>query len=55
VADCAAAPALFYAKQVLPFADTQRHLAGYFERLWERPSFAQVMAEAKPYLAMFPG
>jgi len=55
LADCAAAPALFYAKQVLPFADSQRHLAGYFARLWHRPSFARVMAEAKPYLAMFPG
>ncbi len=55
VADCAAAPALFYAKQVQPFADTQRRLAAYFERLWARPSFARVMAEAQPYLAMFPG
>jgi len=55
MADCAAAPALFYARQVLPFADSQKHLAAYFSRLAERPSFARVLDEAKPYFAMFPG
>ena len=55
LADCAAAPALFYASKVVPFGDERRHLASYFARLRERPSFARVLEEAKPYLAMFPG
>jgi len=28
--------------------------AAYFERLTERPSFARVIAEARPYFGMFP-
>jgi glutathione S-transferase len=52
--DCAAAPALFYADRVQPFADQHPHLAAYFERLTERPSFARAVAEAKPYFHLFP-
>jgi glutathione S-transferase len=55
MADCAAAPALFYANQLLPFGDRRRHLAAYFARLAERPSYRRVAEEAKPYWAMFPG
>jgi glutathione S-transferase len=33
MADCAAAPALFYAKKVVPFGDARRHLGAYFSRL----------------------
>ncbi len=55
MADCAAAPALFYAKQVVPFGDARGHLSAYFSRLAERPSFARAVDEAKPYAAMFPG
>ena len=55
VADCAAAPALFYAEQVLPFSARWRNLGRYFARLTERASYARVQAEAKPYLSMFPG
>jgi glutathione S-transferase len=54
LADCAAAPALFYADKVAPFG-ARPHLAAYFARLCERPSVARVFAEAKPYLSMFPG
>jgi glutathione S-transferase len=54
MADCAAAPALFYANQVMPFADTYRNTAAYFDRLMQRPSFARVVAEAKPYFDLFP-
>ena len=53
LADCAAAPALFYANIVLPFAE-HRHLAGYYQRLLARPSFARVVDEARPYRALFP-
>jgi glutathione S-transferase len=55
LADCAAAPALFYANHVVPFESKAPHLAAYFARLVERPSFARVLQAAKPYLAMFPG
>jgi glutathione S-transferase len=54
IADCAAAPALFYANQVMPFGDTHRNAAAYFERLTKRPSFARVLAEAEPYFKLFP-
>lgn len=55
LADCAAAPALFYADRVQPFGETHPALAGYFGRLLERPSYARVLEEAKPYFDMFPG
>lgn len=55
MADCAAAPALFYADKVLPFARTHKNTAAYFSRLMERPSYARVLKEAQPYFAMFPG
>jgi glutathione S-transferase len=54
LADCAAAPALFYAERVHPFTSTHRHLAAYYERLLARPSIARVVAEAKPYFHLFP-
>jgi glutathione S-transferase len=55
IADCAAAPALFFAKRVQPFDSGQRHLAAYFTRLEARPSVARAFAEAQPFLANFPG
>ena len=54
LADCAAAPALFYASK-LTSLEPHRHLAAYFARLLERPSYARALEEAKPYFAMFPG
>jgi len=53
MADCAAAPALFYADIVHPFSPTGP-LRAYYERLLERPSVARVLEEARPYFAMFP-
>lgn len=55
LADCAAAPALFYADKVMPVADDHPQVAGYLERLMQRPSYARVLLEAQPYFAMFPG
>ena len=55
MADCAAAPALFYADKVMPFRETHRHAAAYLGRLMQRPSFARVLDEAQPYFNMFPG
>jgi len=54
IADCAAAPALFYAGIVEPFSDNHPHATAYFERLAERRSFRRVIAEARPYFHMFP-
>jgi glutathione S-transferase len=54
MADCAAAPSLFYADKVMPFRDTHKNAARYLDRLMQRPSFARVLVEAQPYFAMFP-
>jgi glutathione S-transferase len=54
LADCAAAPALFYASTLQPFPDDHHHLQAYFERLMTRPSVRRVLDEAKPYFSMFP-
>ncbi len=54
MADCAAAPALFYANMVVPFRDTHKSAAAYLDRLTARPSFARVLKEAQPYFAMMP-
>jgi glutathione S-transferase len=55
MADCAAAPALYYANRVAAFAARHVRVAGYLKRLHERPSFARVFEEAQPYLSLFPG
>lgn len=54
LADCAAAPALFYTSTLLPFPDDYRHLSAYFERLMQRPSVQQVIDEARPYFSLYP-
>jgi len=54
IADCAAAPGLFFASIVHPFDGRYRNLEGYFERLMARPSFRRVLGEARPYFPMFP-
>ena len=55
LADCAAAPALFYADKVSPIGTTRPELSAYLARLCERPSFARVLREAEPYFKYFPG
>jgi glutathione S-transferase len=54
LADCAAAPALFYGNMAVPFGDDHKNLRAYFERLKARPPFARVMKEAQPYFGMVP-
>ena len=54
LADCAAAPALFYANEVFPIDEGQANARAYVERLKARPSYARVLKEAEPYFAMFP-
>lgn len=54
MADCAAAPALYYANLVEPFGDGHNNVARYFDRLMARPSFARAVKEADPYRHLFP-
>lgn len=54
MADCAAAPALFYAETLVPFGEGHERLKAYYRRLLERPSFARVLKEAMPYFHMYP-
>lgn len=55
IADCAAAPALFFANRIMPLKNSCKNGAAYFSRLSERPSVARAFAQAAPYLHMFPG
>ena len=55
LADCAAAPALFYADKLMPIAGQHPNVASYLDRLMQRPSYARVLLEAQPYFSMFPG
>jgi glutathione S-transferase len=54
MADCAAAPALFYANKVEPLGDKYPAVKRYHDRLVGRPSFARVIEEAQPYFHLFP-
>lgn len=54
IADCAAAPALFYGDWVHPIAERYPILAAYRARLLSRPSVARVVDEARPYRSFFP-
>jgi glutathione S-transferase len=54
LADCAAAPALFYADWTHRIPDTLPVLRGYRARLLARPSFARAVEEARPYRTLFP-
>jgi glutathione S-transferase len=54
MADCAAAPALFYADRISPLGGRFDNVARYLGRLRERPSYARVLREAEPYFKLFP-
>ncbi len=54
MADCAAAPAMYYANLVMPLGAAHPNAAAYLHRLMERPSFARAVEEAKPYRGLFP-
>lgn len=54
LADCAAAPSLFYADWSHPIAPSLTHLHAYRRRLLARPSFARAVDEARPYRRYFP-
>ena len=54
LADCAAAPSLFYADWVHPIDGSCPLVRDYRARLLQRPSFARAVEEARPYRANFP-
>jgi glutathione S-transferase len=54
LADCAAAPSLFYGNMAEPFGGAHKNLSTYLERLKARSSFARVLKEAEPYFQMVP-
>jgi len=54
LADCAAAPALFYADWAHPIGEAFSRVRDYRQRLLARPSFARAVDEARPYRPLFP-
>lgn len=54
LADCAAAPFLFYANLVLPISDKHPRLNAYTARLMARPSFRRALKDARPYVTGTP-
>ena len=54
LADCAAAPALFYSDWIEEIGDGRPKLKAYRERLLAHPQVARVVDEARPYRQYFP-
>lgn len=54
LADCAAAPSLFYADWTHSIDPSLRHVRAYRQRLLARPSVARAVDEARPYRSFFP-
>ena len=54
LADCAAAPSLFYADWVHEIPAERANLRAYRARLLARPSVARAVDEARPYRGYFP-
>lgn len=55
MADCAAAPPLFYGDHFFgSFRSTHGNAAAYLDRLKARPSYARVLKEAEPFMHMLP-
>ncbi|MBC7782009.1 MAG: glutathione S-transferase family protein [Proteobacteria bacterium] len=55
IADCAAAPALFYAVTYVPLPSGHERLAAYFDRLMDHPPVARTIDQARPYFKFYPG
>jgi glutathione S-transferase len=54
LADCAAAPSLFYADWVEPIGETRPQLKTYRAALLAHPAVARCVEEARPYRHLFP-
>ena len=54
MADCAAAPSLFYADWTHPIGDRFANVSAYRARMLRRPSIARAVDAARPYRQLFP-
>lgn len=54
LADCAAAPSLFYADWAHPIDPSLKDARAYRQRLLARPAFARAVEEARPFRHLFP-
>src|SRR5258706_3706039 len=54
LADCGAAPSLFYADWTHRIGTSFPHVIAYRQRLLARPSFARAVDEGRPYRPLFP-
>lgn len=54
MADCSAAPALFYATVIRPLSPEHSQLAAYHERLLARPSVWAAIQQAQPWFQYYP-
>ena len=54
LADCAAAPSLFYADWAHPIDASRANVIAYRRRLLARPSFARAVDAARPFRPFFP-
>lgn len=55
MADCAAAPALWYGVRNAPLDGGFPRVAAYLERLKARPAFARALKESEPLFHLYPG
>lgn len=55
MADCAAAPALWYSTRNVPLDGKYPRIAAYLDRLKARPSFARALKESEPLFHLYPG
>ena len=55
LADCAAAPALWYGVRNAPLDRPYPRIAAYLEHLKARPSFARAVKESEPLFHIYPG
>lgn len=55
MAECAAAPPLFFIDKMKPLGADYPRLHAYLRRLQQRACYARVLDEAEPYMAWFPG
>lgn len=54
LADCAAAPALFYATTLVPLTAAHPRLQRYLDHVLQRPSVVRVLEQARPYFRFYP-
>ncbi|MBS0216822.1 MAG: glutathione S-transferase family protein [Proteobacteria bacterium] len=55
MADCSAAPALFYANTYVPPAAEHTHLLAYIERLMDHPAVAATIDQSREWFKFYPG